>query len=80
MTSTEKTELSFGELSLEPLPDSGYLPIQTGPAKIHPNSRTKADRRVNTADRRQVLRFEKDRRSGKARRPQSVWDSGMRPV
>jgi hypothetical protein len=73
MSSTEKPEISFSELSLEPIdaPDAGY----TGPIKMHPNTRTKADRR-QTVDRRVVLRFEGDRRSGKSRRPQSSWEAG----
>jgi hypothetical protein len=34
------------------------------------------DRRVNVADRRKILRFEPDRRSGKDRRPRKTWDPG----
>lgn len=73
MTSTEKTELPDSGLSLEPIDDPC---ASTLALKIPPSARTKADRRVNTKDRREVLRFESDRRSGKVRRPQSSWDGG----
>lgn len=78
MTSTEKGEVSFAELSLEPIIVDEALKIATGPAaKIHSNARskTRTDRRV-VADRRQVIRFEPDRRSGKERRPKSFWEPG----
>lgn len=76
MSSTDKSENPFSELSLVPIDEPG-LATSTPAMKLHPNSRTKADRRV-IADRRQVLRFEPDRRSGKTRRPQSSWDSVRR--
>ena len=75
MTSTEKTGDSDSGLSLEPIEDPGFV-SSTPALKLPPNSRTKADRRVNTKDRREVLRFESDRRTGKTRRPQSCWDPG----
>ncbi len=76
MSSTDKSADPFSELSLVPIDEPG-LATSTRALKLDPNSRTKADRRVTT-DRRQVLRFEPDRRSGKTRRPQSCWDSGRR--
>ena len=74
MSSTGEFDVPFSELSLVPLDEPG-LATSTPALKLHPNSRTKADRRV-TNDRRVQLRFEPDRRSGKTRRPQSCWDSG----
>lgn len=73
MSSKGNPGSSLSELSLVPIGE----PVENSmPAlKLHPNSRKKADRRVN-GERRQVLRFESDRRSGKSRRPQSSWDNG----
>lgn len=68
MTSNETS--THHELSLEPIDNQGN---STGQLKSHPNTRTTADRRV-VPERRQVLRFEGERRSGKIRRPQSSWD------
>lgn len=78
MTSTEKADISFPDWSLEPLPDEALLkmaPVE--PTKFHADTRNKVktDRRV-LADRRQVLRFEPDRRSGKERRPRKTWEPG----
>ena len=64
-------ERLYGERLLIDGPVENNMPA----LKLHPNSRKKADRRVN-GQRRQVLRFESDRRSGKTRRPQSSWDNG----
>ena len=77
MTSKEKDEISFANLSLEPIDGDEALKIESGTAKFHADtrSRIKTDRRV-TADRRQVLRFEPDRRSGKERRPKKSWEPG----
>ena len=77
MTSTEKTEFSFGNLSLEPIGDEALSIAPNQPAKSQRNSRSKkvTDRRVNT-ERRAVIRFEDDRRSGKERRPKSSWEPG----
>jgi hypothetical protein len=77
MTSTEKGEISFANLSLEPIEDDTVLKIETPAAKFHADTRSKVktDRRV-TADRREVLRFEPDRRSGKERRPKKTWEPG----
>ncbi len=82
MTSTEKGDVSFAELSLEPIvgdePLALALKITPGPAAkshSHARSKTRTDRRV-VADRREEIRFETDRRSGKERRPKSSWESG----
>ena len=73
MSSTGNPGSSLSELSLVPI--DGPVENSTPALKLHPNSRTKADRRVR-GERRQELRFESDRRSGKSRRPQSSWDNG----
>lgn len=78
MTSTDKDEVSFAELSLEPIVEVEALKIALAPAaQFHANTRskTRVDRRV-VADRRQDIRFESDRRSGKERRPKSSWEPG----
>jgi hypothetical protein len=73
-------DLHLSDLSLEPLPDPGVLNFQ--PAKsaaqkqaeriVENRNRLVTDRRV--ADRRKVPRFEANRRSGKERRPKTIWD------
>ena len=73
MNSTDKPEIPFLEMALEPI--DAPAPDNAVAFKIHPNTRTKTDRRV-TADRRVELRFEDDRRSGKNRRPKSSWEIG----
>ena len=82
MASTEKFEdLHLSDLSLEPLPDPNLLkyepPKGVEKAKFQAESRAKnvTDRRVNP-ERRQTLRFEADRRSGKERRPKKSWEPG----
>jgi len=71
-------DLHLGDLSLEPLPDPGLLNYQPpksatpAEAKVQNRSRLVTDRRV--ADRRKVPRFEPNRRSGKERRPKTIWD------
>ena len=75
-------DLHLSDLSLEPL-DTGVLnfqptkPLAPEKTTFHAETRSKkgADRRVNP-DRRQVLRFEPDRRSGKDRRPHKTWEAG----
>jgi hypothetical protein len=91
MSGTDKFEdLHLADLSLEPLPDPNLLNYQPPKAKAQvseqkahkgPETRNKKvdDRRVATADRRKVLRFEPDRRSGKDRRPRKTWDPGKNP-
>jgi hypothetical protein len=88
MAGTDKFEdLHLSDLSLEPLPDPNLLNYQPPRAKAQlteqkahkgPESRNKKveDRRIATADRRKVLRFEADRRSGKERRPKKTWGPG----
>jgi hypothetical protein len=82
MAPTDKfEELSLADLSLEPLPDPNlmnYQPPKTaadGSLKGKPRPAKGADRRVG-AERRQTLRFEADRRSGKDRRPRKGFDPG----
>ncbi|MEO8161565.1 MAG: hypothetical protein ABI588_09105 [Arenimonas sp.] len=81
--STDKFEnISLNELSLEPLPDPNLLNYQPpkagGKATFQTDARVKStsDRRQNDSDRRNVLRFESDRRSGKERRPKKSWEPG----
>jgi hypothetical protein len=88
MAGNDKFEdIHLDDLSLEPLPDPGLMNYQPPRAKAQVseqqafkgmNGRNKKveDRRVNVADRREVLRFEADRRSGKDRRPRKTWDPG----
>jgi hypothetical protein len=75
-------DLHLSDLSLEPLPDPNLLKYDMGTkaegkAKFQAESRNKkvTDRRVNP-DRRKVLRFQADRRTGKDRRPVKTWDPG----
>ena len=73
-------DLHLGDLSLEPLPDPGLLNYQPPKTTAQKNAEMKAehrsklvtDRRI--ADRRKVPRFEPNRRSGKERRPKTIWD------
>jgi hypothetical protein len=80
-------DLHDDDLSLEPLPDPGLMNYQPPKAKAQISeqkvfkgsevrNKKVEDRRVNIADRRKVLRFEPDRRSGKDRRPRKTWDPG----
>jgi hypothetical protein len=84
MAAPDKFEdLHLSDLSLEPLPDPNLLQYQppkeavVAKATAHPETRSKkiTDRRINP-DRRKVLRFEPDRRSGKDRRPRKSWEPG----
>lgn len=75
MNSKEKPEVSFANLSLEPMHGGPLEVVAKAPASFHPDTRSKHDRRV-VADRRVELRFEPDRRSGKERRPKVSWDPG----
>ena len=86
MAGTDKFEdLHLSDLSLEPLPDPNLLNYQPPKAQatepkaqggLHARNKKVDDRRVATADRRKVLRFEADRRSGKERRPRKGWEPG----
>jgi hypothetical protein len=84
MAAPDKFEdLHLSDLSLEPMPDPNVMNYQ--PPKVpveekaafHAETRSKkvTDRRINP-DRRKVLRFEPDRRSGKDRRPRKSWEPG----
>ncbi len=84
MAAPDKFEdLHLSDLSLEPLPDPNVLDYQppksaqAEKAAFHAETRNKkvTERRVNP-DRRKVLRFEADRRSGKDRRPHKGWEPG----
>ena len=87
MAGTDKFEdLHLSDLSLEPLPDPNLLNYQVPKAKeqltepkapggLHARNKKVEDRRVNP-ERRKVLRFEADRRSGKERRPKKSWGPG----
>lgn len=81
MAGPGKSEWSLGELSLdsaalEPLPNEATASaVAEGRAKFMVDSRSGKERRV-LPDRRQVLRFEPDRRSGKDRRPRRSWEPG----
>jgi len=77
-------DLHLSDLSLEPIPDKAldYQPpkaagVVSEKAAFHAETRNKkvTDRRINP-DRRKVLRFEPDRRSGKDRRPRKSWEPG----
>ena len=84
MAAPDKFEdLHLSDLSLEPLPDANVLQYEPPKAPVaekaafHAETRSKkvTDRRINP-DRRQVLRFEPDRRTGKDRRPRKSWEPG----
>lgn len=64
--------------SLEPQPGDTSAEAN-GPVKgrsnFHANTREGSDRR-NQADRREMLRFQDDRRAGKDRRPRKSWTPG----
>ena len=86
MAAPDKFEdLHLSDLSLEPLPDPNLLQYQPPKAALAASEQTKpkvetrskkiTDRRINP-DRRKVLRFEPDRRSGKDRRPRKSWEPG----
>ena len=66
-------------LELEPLEsDKKAAPAPMNPegvATFHANTRSGGDRRKST-DRREVIRFEDDRRAKKDRRPRRTWESG----
>jgi hypothetical protein len=75
MNSTEKPEVSFANLSLEPMHGGPLDIVASAPAKFHPNTRSKSDRRVQ-ADLRTEIRNEADRRTGLDRRPKASWEPG----
>ena len=74
-----KDPFDFSGLSLVPLdgqPAAAAAPKAPGEKSVfHANTREGRDRRVNP-DRRQTLRMEPDRRSGKDRRPRAGWEPG----
>ncbi|RNF86275.1 hypothetical protein EER27_02295 [Lysobacter psychrotolerans] len=64
---------SFGEWSLEPL-DAPLCTTVSGKAQFRTDVRKVGNRRVMN-ERRDELRFNSDRRSGKDRRANRGWDS-----
>jgi hypothetical protein len=81
MAGTDKfDDIHLGDLSLEPLPDPHLLnfqPMKSAEQKraekiLENRNKMVGDRRV--ADRRKTPRFEPNRRSGKERRPKTIWD------
>lgn len=76
MASTEKFEIDFDKLALEPMNDKiTAVGAPSVPVKFHADTRNGRDRRL-VADRRQELRFQADRRSGLDRRPKKTWEPG----
>lgn len=76
MASTEKFEIDFDKLALEPMDDKVTVASAPGaPVKFHADTRSGKDRRL-VADRRQEIRFQADRRSGLDRRPKKTWEPG----
>ena len=73
-------DLHLGDLSLEPLPDPNLLNYQAPKsaaqkqADIHTQNRSRLVTDRRQAERRKVPRFEPNRRSGKERRPKTIWD------
>jgi hypothetical protein len=77
MSTKDLSSLKLDELALEPIDPklpSKEQPL-TGRAQFTPNTRNRTDRRKG-GDRRQTLRFEPDRRTGKDRRPETTWING----
>lgn len=73
MVPTEKFEIEFDKLALEPMDDKVTAP--GAPVKFHADTRSGKERRL-LADRRQEIRFQPDRRSGLDRRPKKTWEPG----
>ena len=76
MNTKDLHSLNLDSLSLEPIEPSsqGGAPV-SGRATFNTDTRGRVDRRKG-GDRRQALRFEPDRRSGKDRRPLKGWIVG----
>lgn len=78
MHPTDKlADISFGDLSLEPIKEDVAPAVSGQPAPVQNNGRSKnkTERRV-LADRRQEIRFQADRRAGMDRRPKKSWEPG----
>lgn len=69
----ENDELNLESLSLEPIEPAEATPSSRGPAKFQIDTRVAGDRRKSD-DRRQTIRFEKDRRQGDRRAKSDPWD------
>lgn len=78
MGGTNPFDVSFDQLSLEPVSD-GATPTADAPvgnkARFCVDSRSGRDRRMH-ADRRVEFRLTPDRRSGNDRRPRKSWEPG----
>ena len=81
MAGTDKfDDLHLSDLSLEPLPDPHLINYQPPKSMAQKQAEMKAENRSRLvkdrrlADRRKVPRFEANRRSGKERRPKTIWD------
>lgn len=74
MNTKDVSSLNLDHLSLEPMETSplGGAPT-TGRATFNTDARGNQTDRRKGGDRRQTLRFEQDRRSGKDRRPLKSW-------
>lgn len=68
-------KLNLDELSLEPLETADATPSGPGKAKFQIDTRSGGDRRT-CPDRRQSIRFEKDRRQGDRRSKGDPWGRG----
>lgn len=69
-------ELRLDELSLEPVEPVEAGPPARSPTKFQIDTRGGGDRR-KSGERRQTIRFEKDRRQGDRRAKSAPWDRGV---
>ena len=76
MNTKDLHSLNLDSLSLEPIetPSQAGAPV-SGRATFNTDARGRTDRRKG-GERRQTVRFEQDRRSGKDRRPLKNWFVG----
>jgi hypothetical protein len=79
MTRNTTTGTPRETLELEPLEgEKKAVPAPAQPegaAQFHANTRSGGERR-QSVDRREMIRFEDDRRAKKDRRPRRTWESG----
>lgn len=76
MAPTDKFDIPFDQLALEPMDDKVTAASAPGaPVKFHADTRSGKERR-QLADRRQEIRFQAERRSGLDRRPIKTWEPG----
>ncbi|MDT4837066.1 hypothetical protein FQZ97_707880 [compost metagenome] len=74
MNSEDSPELQ--ELGLQPTKPNESPRPKAAPAKFQIDTRGRGDRR-QSADRRQMIRFEEDRRKGDRRASSNPWDNGI---